>query len=174
VPVRISDTAGLRETDNPIEKEGIRRALQKTALADIKIFLLDATNPILREDLIDENTIVVTNKIDLLDVNLRQNWGDGSVMLSLSNGNTSQLLARLEEKILELIPKQTSPLITQERYRIALQECVENLQNFSLEKNIELAAEDLRLTAREIGKIIGDVGIENILDVIFSRFCIGK
>jgi tRNA modification GTPase len=174
VPVRISDTAGLRETDNPIEKEGIRRALQKAALADIKIFLLDATNPILREDLIDENTIVVTNKIDLLDVNLGQSWGDGSVMLSLSNGNTSQLLARLEEKILELVPKQSSPLITQERYRIALQECVKNLQSFSLEKNIELAAEDLRLTAREIGKIIGDVGIENILDVIFSRFCIGK
>lgn len=174
VPVRISDTAGLREADNPIEKEGIRRALQKAALADIKIFLLDATNPILREDLIDENTIVVTNKIDLLDVNLGQAWGDGSVMLSLSNGNTSQLLARLEEKILELVPKQSSPLITQERYRIALQECVKNLQSFSLEKNIELAAEDLRLTAREIGKIIGDVGIENILDVIFSRFCIGK
>ncbi len=174
VPVRISDTAGLRETDNPIEKEGIRRALQKAALADIKIFLLDATNPILREDLIDENTIVVTNKIDLVDINLRQAWGDRSVMLSLSNGNTSALLAKLEEKILELVPKKTSPLITQERYRVALQECFKNLQSFSLEKNIELAAEDLRLTAREIGKIIGDVGIENILDVIFSRFCIGK
>jgi len=175
VPVRISDTAGLRETDNPIEKEGIRRALQKAALADIKIFLLDATNPILRQDLIDENTILVTNKIDLLDAKLSQAFSDGSVMLSLSkNGNTSALLARLEEKILELVPKQTSPLITQERYRVALQECVKNLQSFSLEKNIELAAEDLRLTAREIGKIIGDVGVENILDAIFSRFCIGK
>jgi len=175
VPVRISDTAGLRETDNPIEKEGIRRALQKAALADIKIFLLDATNPILRQDLIDENTILVTNKIDLLDAKLSQAFSDGSVMLSLSkNSNTSALLARLEEKILELVPKQTSPLITQERYRVALQECVKNLQSFSLEKNIELAAEDLRLTAREIGKIIGDVGVENILDAIFSRFCIGK
>lgn len=175
VPVRISDTAGLRETDNPIEKEGIRRALQKAALADIKIFLLDATNPILRQDLIDENTILVTNKIDLLDAKIGQDRSDGSVMLSLSkNGNTSALLAKLEEKILELVPKQTSPLITQERYRVALQECVKNLQSFSLEKNIELAAEDLRLTAREIGKIIGDVGVENILDAIFSRFCIGK
>lgn len=175
VPVRISDTAGLRETDNPIEKEGIRRALQKAALADIKIFLLDATNPILRQDLIDENTILVTNKIDLLDAKISQARSDGSVMLSLSkNGNTSALLAKLEEKILELVPKQTSPLITQERYRVALQECVKNLQSFSLEKNIELAAEDLRLTAREIGKIIGDVGVENILDAIFSRFCIGK
>ncbi len=175
VPVRISDTAGLRETDDPIEKEGIRRALQKAALADIKIFLLDATNPILRQDLIDENTILVTNKIDLLDAKIGQDRSDGSVMLSLSkNGNTSALLAKLEEKILELVPKQTSPLITQERYRVALQECVKNLQSFSLEKNIELAAEDLRLTAREIGKIIGDVGVENILDAIFSRFCIGK
>ncbi len=173
VPVRISDTAGLHETSDPIEKEGIRRALQKAALADIKIFLIDATNPILREDLIDENTIVVVNKIDLISTDIKQNHG--SVMLSLSkHANTSELLSKLEEKILTLVPSQYSPLITQERYRIALQECVKNLQDFSLQKNIELAAEDLRLAAREIGKIIGDVGIENILDVIFSRFCIGK
>ncbi len=199
VPVRISDTAGLRETSDPIEKEGIRRALQKAASADIKIFLLDATNPILREDLIDENTIVVVNKIDLTTATRRlskvETREDSCVNIeagtfpgfdfaqptglvceiSLANNtNTSELISKLEEKILELIPAQTSPLITQERYRVALQECVENLHSFSLQKNIELAAEDLRLTARAIGKIIGDVGVENILDVIFSRFCIGK
>ncbi|MBU6140893.1 MAG: tRNA uridine-5-carboxymethylaminomethyl(34) synthesis GTPase MnmE [Proteobacteria bacterium] len=173
--LRISDTAGIRETNDPIEKEGIRRALQKAALADIKIFLVDATNPILREDLIDENTIVVVNKIDLVGATLQQAQGDKSVMLSLlKHANTSELLSKLEEKILALVPNQSSPLITQERYRVALQECVKNLEDFSLQKNIELAAEDLRLAAREIGKIIGEVGIENILDVIFSRFCIGK
>lgn len=172
VPVRISDTAGLRETEDKIEKEGIRRALEKAAAADIKIFLLDASNPILREDLLDENTIIVTNKIDLVDESKDLK---SDVALSLSKkDNCSELLKKLEEKILELTPNQTSPLITQERYRTSLQECVKNLQSFSLQKNIELAAEDLRLTAREIGKIIGDVGVENILDAIFSRFCIGK
>ena len=88
--------------------------------------------------------------------------------------NTSNLLKKLEEKVLELIPNHSSPLITQERYRVALKNSVANLENFSLAKNIELAAEDLRLAAREIGKITGKIDIENILDVIFSRFCIGK
>lgn len=95
--------------------------------------------------------------------------------ISLTNNtNTQALLKKLEEKILQLLPNQSSPLITQERYRSALQSAVSNLENFNLQKNIELAAEDLRMTAREIGKITGKVDIENILDVIFSRFCIGK
>lgn len=172
IPIKICDTAGIRETKDLIEKEGIRRALQKAALADIKIFMIDAENPILRKDLIDENTIVVINKSDLASSfkDIRHD-----VNLSLfTKKNTDDLLRKLEEKILELVPNQSSPLITQERYRAALVECVENLKEFSLQKNIELAAEDLRLASRKIGQIIGDVGVENILDVIFSRFCIGK
>ncbi|MBP7710837.1 MAG: tRNA uridine-5-carboxymethylaminomethyl(34) synthesis GTPase MnmE [Rickettsiales bacterium] len=202
VAVKISDTAGLRETEDKIEAEGIRRALKKASEADIKIFLVDAANPILRSDLIDENTIVVVNKIDLnpnrrlsgVETNGRfllqiarqepsvgfdsaQPTVTGVTVVEISlanNANTSELLKKLEEKILELIPTQNSPLITQERYRASLQGAVSNLENFNLQKNIELAAEDLRMTAREIGKITGKVDIENILDVIFSRFCIGK
>ena len=170
VAVKISDTAGLRETEDKIEAEGIRRALKKADEADLKIFLVDAKNPIIRKDLIDENTIVVINKIDLLSDQKNE-----FLSISLTNNiNTSQLLKKLEEKILEILPTQNSPLITQERYRNALKNSVANLENFSLTKNIELAAEDLRMTAREIGKITGKVDIENILDVIFSRFCIGK
>jgi tRNA modification GTPase len=170
VAVKISDTAGLRKTEDKIEAEGIRRALKKAGEADLKIFLVDAKNPIIRKDLIDENTIVVMNKIDLLSDQKNE-----FLSISLTNNiNTSQLLKKLEEKILEILPTQNSPLITQERYRNALKNSVANLENFSLTKNIELAAEDLRMTAREIGKITGKVDIENILDVIFSRFCIGK
>ncbi len=170
VAVKISDTAGIRETEDKIEAEGIRRALKKASEADLKIFLIDAKNPVLRADLIDEQTIIVVNKIDLEPFNF-----DGAVEISLTNNvNTTQLLKKLEEKILELIPNQNSPFITQERYRSALRNSAANLESFSLEKNIELAAEDLRMTAREIGKITGKVDIENILDVIFSRFCIGK
>ncbi len=170
VAVKISDTAGIRETEDKIEAEGIRRALKKASEADLKIFLIDAKNPVLCADLIDQNTIIVVNKIDLESFNF-----DGAVGISLTNNvNTTQLLKKLEEKILELIPNHNYPLITQERYRSALRNSVTNLESFSLEKNIELAAEDLRMTAREIGKINGKVDIENILDVIFSRFCIGK
>lgn len=171
VPVKISDTAGIRETEDKIEKEGIRRALRKAELADLKIYLIDAQNPVIQENLIDENTIVVWNKIDLA----KNNEFDHGLKISLTkNINTSELLQKLEEKILELVPSNSSPLITQERYRLFLENSVANLESFSLQKNIELAAEDLRMTAREIGKITGKVDIEQILDVIFSRFCIGK
>lgn len=176
VPVVIADTAGLRQTEDKIEAEGIRRALKKAADADLKIFLIDAENPFLREEdkeLIDENTIVVLNKIDLAVSNYQLT--NAAVEVSLTNNtNTSQLLQKLEEKILEIIPTQNYPLITQNRYRVALKNSVANLHSFSLKKNIELAAEDLRMTAREIGKITGKVDVENILDVIFSSFCIGK
>lgn len=172
VPVRISDTAGLRETYDEIEKEGIRRALQKAAEADVKIFLLDTTNPILREDLIDQNTILVANKIDL---EMATNYKFPITKISLTKKIGLDLLIKnLEEKILEIVPNHAAPVITQERYRIALKNAAENLENFSMQKNIELSSEDLRMAAREIGKITGKVGVENILDIIFSRFCIGK
>lgn len=175
IPLKISDTAGIRKTDNKIEQEGINRALKKAKEADIKILLLDASS--LDEDelsLADENTIIVANKIDLLDHNITKETHD-LIQISLSETiNLDHLLEKIEEKILSIIPNQNSPLITQERYRASLEVAVENLEEFSLDKDIELAAEDLRLTAREIGKITGKVDIENILDVIFSRFCIGK
>ena len=172
VPVKISDTAGLHETSDEIEKEGIRRALNKAASADIKIFLLDATNPILREDLIDQNTILVANKIDLKTI---PNYKFPVTKISLTKKIGLDLLIKnLEEKILEIVPNHAAPVITQERYRVALKNSVEHLKNFSMQKNIELSSEDLRMTAREIGKITGKIGVENILDVIFSRFCIGK
>lgn len=184
MPVKISDTAGLRTANDPIEKEGIKRALQKAADADLKIFILDAVNPIIRDEdraLIDNKTIVVLNKTDLINESdidpkimseiINKNYVTISI---ISRTNIAKLIKKLEEKILETIPSVASPVITQERYRIALKNSVENLNNFSLQKNVELAAEDLRITAREIGKIIGKVDIENILDVIFSSFCIGK
>jgi tRNA modification GTPase len=172
IAVKISDTAGIHETEDEIESEGIRRALKKAQNADIKIFVIDATSPILHKDLIDENTILVVNKIDLQKP---ANYDLPVTNISLTNNlNTDELLQRLEEKILEILPKQGSPLITQERYRALLLNCLNSLEYFSLEKNIELAAEDLRIAAREIGKIIGRVDIDDILDVIFSRFCIGK
>ena len=172
VPVKISDTAGLRETSDEVEKEGIRRALNKAASADIKIFLLDATNPILRENLIDQNTILVANKIDLKTI---PDYKFPVTKISLTKKIGLDLLIKnLEEKILEIVPNHAAPVITQERYRVALKNSVEHLKNFSMQKNIELSSEDLRMTAREIGKITGKVGVENILDVIFSRFCIGK
>lgn len=186
--VKIADTAGLRQSQDLIEKEGIKRALIKAEDADLKIFVLDAANPLIREEdkaLIDDKTIIVFNKLDLVDnltIKAQDGFGlrdDNYVAISIIKKiNTEKLIKKLEEKILNIIPStssfMSSPAITQERYRIALKNSVESLNNFSLQKNIELAAEDLRMTAREIGKITGKVDIENILDIVFSSFCIGK
>ncbi len=192
IPVRIADTAGLRETEDLIEKEGIRRALKKAKEADLKIVMLDATSPSTQmiEELVgeeDKDVIFVLNKIDLQKTSFESAVSTGSHFQSslsetkqiipislINNTNTSLLLQKIKEKVLEIAPTNSFPAITQERYRVALQNVVTNLENFSMSKPIELAYEDLRVASREIGKITGRVDIENILDVIFSRFCIGK
>ena len=190
IAVKIADTAGLRITNDLIEQEGIKRAMQKANFADIKILVIDAINPIFNEDLIDENTIIVINKIDQINSfnlnNFIQNNNFPQLLnnqlklqdiatISLTNNiNTSILIEILERKIMEILPINNSPLITQERYRKILQDCLVNLENFSLKKNIELSAHDLWMASQELGKITGKIDIENVLDIIFSRFCIGK
>ncbi len=185
VPVIISDTAGIRSSTDLIEQEGIKRALKKAQNADIKIYLIDALNPIIQNDLIDENTILVFNKIDKIfndEIDFEKiitSFGIDKKIIFLKISiaqkiNISKLLEALEEKIDLLIPSFNSPLITQERYRNSLQNCLNSLENFSLNENIEICAENLRICVNEIGKINGKIDIENILDLIFSKFCIGK
>ena len=185
VPVIISDTAGIRLSTDSIEQEGIKRAIKKAQNADIKIFLVDALNPIIQKDLIDKKTILVFNKIDKILNNaidfdkIIANFGIDKEIIFLTisiteNINFSQLFDALKEKIDLLIPSFNSPLITQERYRSSLQNCLNSLESFNLDKNIEICAENLRICINEIGKINGKIDIENILDLIFSKFCIGK
>ncbi len=185
VPVIISDTAGIRLSDDLIEQEGVKRALNKAQNADIKIYLVDTLNPIIQKNLIDENTILVFNKIDKIsndEINFKKIISDAGIdnqnnflIISVAkNINISKLFEALKEKIDLLIPNFNSPLITQERYRISLQNCLKSLENLNLNKNIEICAENLRICANEIAKINGKIDIENILDLIFSKFCIGK
>ena len=91
-----------------------------------------------------------------------------------ANINLDIFYQKLEAAVIKLMPNHDSSLITQERYRKSLQEALLYLGDFDLHQNIELAAEDLRMAARSIGKITGKVEVDNILEVIFSRFCIGK
>ncbi len=185
VPVIISDTAGIRLSTDLIEQEGVKRAIKKAQDADIKIYLVDALNPIIQKDLIDKNTILVFNKIDKILNNaidfekIIANFDIDKEIIFLTisitkNINFSQFFEALKEKIDLLIPSFNSPLITQERYRSSLQNCLNSLESFNLDKNIEICAENLRICINEIGKINGKIDIENILDLIFSKFCIGK
>ena len=180
-PVILSDTAGLRpeqigETGHDkIESEGIRRALQRAREADIKILLFDATAE--KSDahtaaLKDENSLVVFNKIDLGHSGSGE---ESSLKISTKTGSgLKALTGALVEKIKALIGERVSPSPTRARHRAALEECAQLLERALVAPQPELIAEDVRLATRALGRITGRVDVEDLLDVIFRDFCIGK
>lgn len=175
-PVRIADTAGIRNTDNKIEAEGIRRAIDKAKLADLKIYLFDNNNYNFNHELIDEDTIKILNKIDLVD-NLEKNLEKNNydLAISIKEGiNLNLLIKLLENKIKDKMPNFNQSLITHQRYKESLILALKNIENFSLKNNIEIAAEDLRQASYQISRITGKIGVDEILDIVFSKFCIGK
>ena len=179
-PVIFSDTAGLRETDDTIEKIGVNLAKEKIAAADFKLFLFDASidAPDIFKDYLDSenNWLMVANKSDkLTEAQCQALKNAGCVLISAKNNeNISAVTDKILSYFSEIYDKSSSGLITRQRYKEALSECVENLARFNLQKEIELAAEDIRLACRSIGKITGRVEVDEILDKIFSSFCIGK
>ena len=174
-PVTIADTAGIRESQDLIEKEGINRALRRAEDADIKIVIIaegdqSSFSPEILS-LIDGDSIVLINKIDkgsnikmpnAIEISVKQNIG-----LDL-------MLEKLSAIIAEKFSPSSDPLITRERHRHYLNNCLESLNCFSLDNPLELACEDLRLAARALGQIVGVIDVEMILDEIFIKFCIGK
>ena len=185
-PVTFFDTAGIRETEDVIESEGVKRSLSTLESADIVIFVcddisnLDATN-LLNNLQAPESTILLLNKVDILDYNSRKHFS----AFNLPPNHILEISVKTEygmENFFDILLKNikdkynpsSEPVITKARYRKALQECVTYLKQFSNIKTLELAAEDLRLAAYFIGTITGRVDIEEVLDEIFSNFCIGK
>ncbi|HEX2115729.1 MAG TPA: tRNA uridine-5-carboxymethylaminomethyl(34) synthesis GTPase MnmE [Alphaproteobacteria bacterium] len=188
-PVTVADTAGLRalpeaaEGHAAIESEGIRRALARAEAADLKLLVLDATAGEPDESitgLIDTDTLVVLNKIDAVPhaqpIVAGQIWrvsvktGEGlPKLLDALSGETAKRLA---------LQDGAAPLVTRARHRAALEECVAALERaHELTVRLaepELVAEDLRLATRALGRITGRVAVDDILDVVFREFCIGK
>jgi tRNA modification GTPase len=183
-PIKIADTAGIRITSNEIEEVGINRALNKAKNSDLKIYMIDVNNPEIDLNFIDQSTLIIFNKIDLIKNFSIENFlkknnlkFDNSFIYALSltsKINTDDFLKFLGNKIADLFPLNNNLNLTQERYRSILINCQNYLKNFTLDKNIEMIVEDLWITSNELGKITGRVDIDNILDIIFSKFCIGK
>jgi len=181
-PVVVSDTAGIRESKDEIEKKGIKLALKKADDADLKLIVLDAKNfdfkGILKE-LMDNNAILVINKSDLLNESLRLNIKNYEhVLISVKNNlNLEDLIFKIKNKLKNKFITSEDILITRERHRQHLEQSLNYLKNFE-EKNeaedFDKAAEDLRLATRHLGMIVGKVDVEEILGSIFNDFCIGK
>ncbi|MCK5424501.1 MAG: tRNA uridine-5-carboxymethylaminomethyl(34) synthesis GTPase MnmE [Emcibacter sp.] len=183
-PVTVVDTAGIREGQDSIEAEGIRRAEVRAKTADIKIVLIDAREwPVIPERLqsqIDQNTIILLNKTDLHRVDDACGLDyDCIAVLPISAKNEyglKEFLTRLSGEVEKRMELSDAPNLTRIRHREALVACLVHLDRFRQDSDKEqaLQAEDLRMAARNLGAITGHVDVEDILDVIFSEFCIGK
>ena len=181
-PVIISDTAGIRDSKDEIEKKGVKLSLNKAENADLKLVVVDAKNVDLTgflNDLLKNNAILVLNKSDLLEEKLdTEILKFNHVLISLKNNlHIDKLILKIKDNLKNKFISEEDILITRERHRQHLLQCAEHLKNFldkNNKKDFDKAAEDLRLAIKYLGMIVGKVDVEEILGSIFNDFCIGK
>ena len=179
-PVVIADTAGLRETAEEVEKEGVRRARMRAEDADITLAVFDGSVwPAVDEQtnaLVNGKTIAVVNKSDLgrVESPLEIDGFPALAVSALTGEGIDGLIAAVERSVVAQFDLQGTPALTRLRHRTALEDCGRSLRRASMAEGAELVAEDLRLAARALGRITGRVDVEEMLDVIFRDFCIGK
>lgn len=179
-PLTLADTAGLRDAAESIEEEGVRRARARAESADLRLVVFDGSGlPFLDPTslaLVDERSLVVINKSDLTTAAIPRSIGGQQVLpVSATNGcGLDGVLAALGCRATETLEGTGAPVISRARHRRALEETVRALDRALVTGSAELAAEDVRLAGRELGRITGRIDVEEMLDVIFHDFCIGK
>ena len=181
-PVVISDTAGIRDSKNEIEKKGIKLALKKSENADLNVIVIEPKSVDFKDffnDNITKKSILVINKIDLgTDQISSEIKKYDPIYISIKEEkNLDVLINLIKENLKNKFVSSEDIFITRERHRINLEQCLESLKNFEEKKSLEdfdKAAEDLRLATRYLGIIVGKVDVEEILGSIFNDFCIGK
>lgn len=176
-PLVLADTAGIRPTDDPVEAEGVRRAKARADAADLKLVVVEAgaAGAQLAElgEIATKDAVIVANKSDLGGASTLPS---GAIAISATTGaGLASLVERLQQEAEErLAGGAAAPLVTRARHRAALEEAVSALRRAEQGHEAELVAEDLRLAARALGRVAGRVDVEDLLDVIFREFCIGK
>ena len=182
IPIIISDTAGIRDSNDDIEARGVKLAISRAEEADLNIILLDPENLDFKgffNDQIEDKSVIVINKSDLGSKHLSMLESNLTpIVISIKeNKNIDKLIGEIKSKLKKQFIKNDNVLITRSRHRYHLKECQKHLSSFLQKKDNEdydKAAEDLRLSIRHIGTIVGRVDVEEILGSIFENFCIGK
>lgn len=174
-PVILADTAGLREEAGEIESEGIRRAVRKAEKSDLILYVQDMVHypeiEPLPEALEHIPTYIVWNKQDMYPSTTVQG---GYAVSAKTGAGIHTLWSDITNYLKETFAPRGNGAITRERYRVALTACVKSLRSAMVAEELELKAEDLRLAARALGRITGRIETDELLDVIFRDFCIGK
>ena len=181
-PVVVSDTAGIRDSKNEIEKMGIKIALNRAEDADLKLVIVSAKNVNFTgvlKGLLTKNAVLVVNKSDLMKGKFNSKFKKYEhVLISIKkDSNLNKLISKIKNKLKNKFITAEDILITRERHRQNLINCVHHLEKFEKKKSaqdFDKAAEDLRLATRHLGMIVGKVDVEELLGSIFNDFCIGK
>jgi tRNA modification GTPase len=184
-PLTVLDTAGIRDSRDPVEKEGMRRAQERASEADLILWVVDASDPDPAPPPVDlaaqfSEIWVILNKCDIeRDGDKYPDWLPRHKYLGISaktGESFDKLLALLEEFLVNTFSSSESVLITRARHRHALSSCHQALGRALGEppEREDIIAEELRLAARDLGRLTGRVDVEDVLDVIFRDFCIGK
>jgi|JI10StandDraft_1071094.scaffolds.fasta_scaffold00141_50 tRNA modification GTPase len=180
-PVWVADTAGLREAADALEAEGIRRALTRAEEADLRIWVSDASD-VSREtsSTFREGDLRALNKADLLNGDSPPLAGseDVFVVSARTGAGLDPLERRLTQIVRDRLETDEAPLVTRARHRELVEEALaaveRGLEGARIGIGAELVSEDLRLAARALGRITGSIDAEDLLEVIFSQFCVGK
>tara|TARA_Y100001970_G_scaffold294127_1_gene447243 strand:- start:95143 stop:96450 length:1308 start_codon:yes stop_codon:yes gene_type:complete len=180
MPVILCDTAGIRLPQGKIEAEGIRRSYNEAENCDIKLIVIDGAKwPIIPEkikSLIDEDSLLIINKSELIKAprDIKVGIHQGNLISCKELTGIEEIMKKMETILQTKFGRSESAVITRERHRIAVKNCYDAIKRFLKATEIELGAEDLRLAVRSLGRITGKVEVDDILDVVFKDFCIGK
>lgn len=175
LPVTLLDTAGLRESADPIEREGVARARARAASAELRLLVVDDPADLLAADRCDAGTLHVLNKLDLF-----RSFGPPPDVIGVSaitGEGLEGLLAAVAARARSLLPGSDEVLLTRARHRTALADAADALERalaLGASGDLGLLAEEARLASRAIGRVTGAFGVEDILDRVFREFCIGK
>ena len=180
-PVILADTAGIRDAKSDVEKKGISLAINRSKESDLNLIVIDNTtkkiDPRIKA-LINKDCIIVLNKSDV-ESKQKYNFENIEVIfVSIKeNKNITKLTSKIKEQLNKKFMISNNVLVTRERHREKLNACLKEIESFlkkDQNKELEIAAEDLRLATRHLGGIVGRVDVEEILSSIFKDFCIGK
>ena len=182
LPVSLTDTAGLRETQSLVEQKGISLAQERAKAADACIILLDASSDNWREDReklkawTDKPSLIVLNKADKVSMDKPEGI-DLLVSLSPDTSDNARDIEVFEQALADLVAPSSPPLITQARHHQEISRAKTSLETglaVDIDTAPELRAEDWRQAADALGRLVGQIDVEDLLDHIFGQFCIGK